>query len=303
MPLHGDRPARRWRAWRAAAFVIALTLLGWHGWSRLDHRPLRVMQTPVSEAREVLRSGGRTSVDGDVTAWSDDASYVLVGVHQQDGPVHQIASSLRVQQAFIPALYCVRVCGSTTFLGQGTAAALTPGSLLFWPGAWRDVNDAQSPSPANGIVVSLHAGRNRAASTSELYRASETVGRRIETLLRVRYRHETMPGYVEEASPWRWSVSVWRRVFPVWALALRQVGETHQWRLHAVLVEGAIKEVPLGSVAMDPPPSDAQSLSPTANRLVFTYDGGLWLLRLRKPLPELVKEAERTAARRGRQVP
>jgi hypothetical protein len=198
----------RWRHVSPLLFLAALGLLGWHGWSRLDHRPLRVMQTPLGEAREVLPVGSEAHLP-DTPMWASNRGGLSLSIAPHDGPVGWL-------------LWSVRNAETVWLLWDPQA---TPGGDGC---GWT----AGATSEGGGETYTAH-GDQGVWSIALLYD-----GQGLRLMVGV---------------PDRW---------------LKPVGRVQQIHLRG-----------------DTTPLRMFTVSPDVRGVTYLHDGGLWLLRLRKPLP------------------
>jgi hypothetical protein len=229
----------RWRRVAPRVFLAALGVLAWHGWSRLDHRPLRVMQTPVGEAREVLRLHAGDKPASPPT-FHPGAPWLVVSAQGTNGVLSPVLRELRRPYS----LWGFRVSTTdNTFPEDGIQHHYALDANQWEPEPVRDIAGHVEKAITHwDIAYGCGANPNTA-------------------FLAVLDRAQSQFGEPSQA---------------IYSLSLCGNWERQRWWF---------------------------AVSPAATLVAFPHDSGLWLLRLRKPISELVKEAERTLARRGRQVP
>jgi hypothetical protein len=251
----------RWRHIPPLTFLAVLAALTWRGWSRLDHRPLRVMRTPVGEAREVWRLRGHGSEGMGLISWEPSGRSFVIGI-RTDGAAEALFP-LRQPRFHVWSSGSSRQVIVSHYLEVFAEAE----GLLFH--AEHNYGMFSSVTVDRPVVVPWQGGRQRRAPSSEVVAAkgrwlSDVDARRIvvdflpdgesvELCLH-------LPGKPAFRFPFRCRKPAWMK--------------DEAWAFH-------------------------RSVSPTWEAITFYHDGGLWLLRLRKPLPELVKEAEDAERRRA----
>jgi hypothetical protein len=219
---HSRVTRRRW--WSILCptlLLVSLGLLTWHGWSRLDHRPLRVMRTPVGEAREVVRLRAQDELDRRFE-WVDDRRCFAITISRRD---------------------------SATSWTAPLAATATERRLVLLPGSSRtrplvQVVHGMTKLPPGGFGFYATDG----ASWLVLYGVPDW-----------RSQPELELWVPNQEDPTLFDV-----LHPRLRLSLRG-NVADGWRWFAV--------------------------APTQDAVTFYHDGGLWLLRMRKPLPQLIAEA------------
>jgi hypothetical protein len=215
-----------WRHVPPLVFVAALLAVGWHGWSRLDHRPLRMMQTPVGTAREVVRLQG-----GDVPF---------------------------IPPTFAPGEERLLISSPGTFRALfSPLATLRPLETLWVIPITRVDNEF----PLHQLGIQRHHDLHPAYDQEE--QVLDASGRWASAIIQSGVAFGHLPG---EGAPFLGlllsELTERRRV--LWQVPL----QCH-WQQHKCWF----------------------TVSPAGTLVTFPHAGGLWLLRLRKPLPELVKEA------------
>jgi hypothetical protein len=234
------------------------------------------MQTPLGEAREVLRIGFTAGPDAMLVGWDRDGCGVLMPLPNQ--PLWLIGSLL----SYTPPLRAyawVRPSESVSLFYSTHEVAPSEGALLFFP--------AGTVATPPGLAVDPANGEARAADSREV----------AETIHRLVRRYDSLYSGAQFL-PADWN-SRW---------GLKLVANPDGISVRLLLASRAVAS-PIRVMDVYFPPNMELvenycmlSVSPDLQHITFAKDDGLWLLRLRKPIPDSVKEAQAAHPTRSRQV-
>jgi hypothetical protein len=269
----GSRQRSLWRLVPPLVFLAALGLLVWHGWSRLDHRPLRVMYTPTGESREVLRlrpaDWGFCHI-----RWSDDGSEFVA-------TMHELPQSLDLAGLSVPRSLIAWVTrgAARKLVSSWWEAKPAPEGLVLYRPAHRGRSHVlldQTDHPS--LLLSRENDRPRwlapDRSLALLHKMRSRFNRNAYLGARfaiVRHHHWERPKAGMEVRPAQQPASFdlvavsanGRRNRPLVTCRTSEWSAEHRW------YPGA-------------------SLSPGGDQVTFLHDAGLWLLPLRCPIEDLV---------------
>jgi hypothetical protein len=319
---------RWWNIARPALLLVLVATLITHGTRSVSRTGRRVMSLAGGEAREVLRLGAsmQTIEFGSVRWSGDDRWFVQSLGAAWPTPVRRVLRPLwREEPVFT---WWVSPTQNTVCLGPRVSIPLATGVLVttrspdqhgFAPWGtplaprgsqpqiivWGSHGFRGVAPPASAVAITPGSSRRpRAATVPELETANSSQMIQLAIDAPPPPPRETagdLMAFAEEIHPSWWLVWYRPSQRDDWVLhpvRLRRPTTNYSQRGRAI-TSARLATLPLKVTDRHRFYAFGLSLSPTLDHVTFVYDGGLWLLRLRKPLPQLATERGAVTVDRG----